>query len=86
MSEPWREERNGSIFVRVKAVPGARQTVVVGTLGDRLKIRVSAPPEGGKANDAIRSVLAKYLGCTPRDLELISGASSAEKVFGLLRR
>ena len=52
MSEPWREERNGRVFVRVKAVPGARQNAVTGTLGDRLKIRVSAPPEGGKANDA----------------------------------
>ena len=86
MSEPWREERNGRVFVRVKAVPGARHNAVTGTLGDRLKIRVSAPPEGGKANDAIRAMLATYLGCKPRELELVGGASSAEKVFELLRR
>ena len=35
--------------VRVKVVPGASRTKVVGVLGDRLKVAVAAPPEGGKA-------------------------------------
>ena len=74
------------IFVRVKAVPGAKQNTVVGEFGDRLKIRVSAPPEGGKANEAIRGLLATHLGFKPRDVELVKGVSSPEKVFRVLRR
>ena len=84
--QPWLEERDGVIFVRVKAVPGAKQNTVAGTLGESLKIRVCAPPEGGKANEAIRGLLATHLGFKPRDVELVKGASSPEKVFRVLRR
>lgn len=80
-NEAWCEERDGAWFVRVKAVPGAKQNAIAGVFGDRLKIRVAAPPEGGKANEAIRTVLAEHLGCKPRAVELVSGASSSEKVF-----
>ncbi|MDP7028862.1 MAG: DUF167 family protein [Phycisphaerales bacterium] len=40
-------------MLRVKVVPGARRDAVAGMLGDRLKIRVTAPPEAGKANAAV---------------------------------
>jgi len=66
-------------LVRVKAVPGAKRDEVAGRLGDRLKIRVSAPPEGGKANSAIAALLAKALGVKERDAEVVQGFSSAEK-------
>jgi uncharacterized protein len=47
--------------LRLKIVPGARQTSLVGALGDRLKIRVAAPPEAGKANTAVLLVLSDWL-------------------------
>jgi len=47
--------------LRLKIVPGARQTSMVGALGDRLKIRVAAPPEDGKANTAVLLVLSEWL-------------------------
>ena len=64
----------------VKAVPGASRDAIAGELGDRLKIRVSAPPEGGKANKAICSVLAKALGIKPKQISIASGATSPKKV------
>ena len=70
----------GGVAIRLKAVPGARRDEIVGVLGDRLKVRVSAPPEGGKANKAICSLLAGALGATTRDVEIVSGHRSAEKV------
>lgn len=70
----------GGATIRVKAVPGASRNQIAGVLGDRLKVRVAAPPEGGKANAAILALLAKELGVKPAQLELISGETGAEKV------
>jgi uncharacterized protein (TIGR00251 family) len=75
------DDPNGGALVRVKAVPGASRDAIAGVLGDRLKVRVSAPAEGGKANRAICAVLARALGARERDVEVASGAASAEKVL-----
>ena len=73
-------EPSGSILIRLKAVPGAKRDQVSGVLGDRLKVRVSAPPEGGKANKAICALLAAALGIKPRDVEIVGGQTSPEKL------
>ncbi len=68
-----------AIVIRVKAVPGARADQIVGLLGDRLKVRVAAPPEDGRANDAICQLIARTLGVAVRSVTLISGHSSPLK-------
>jgi uncharacterized protein (TIGR00251 family) len=50
-------------LIRLKAVPGASRDAVAGLLGDRLKVRITAPSEGGKANRAICRLLSKAVGC-----------------------
>ncbi len=47
----------------------------------RLRIRVTAPPADGAANAAVTKLLAKALGLPGRDVVLVSGATSREKVF-----
>ena len=71
---------DGGVTIRLKAVPGAKNDEIAGVLGDRLKVRVSAPPEGGKANGAICALLAAALGLRPRDVQICSGTSNPEKV------
>jgi uncharacterized protein YggU (UPF0235/DUF167 family) len=44
-------------IVSIKVVPGARQNCVLGKYGDAIKIQVNAPPEHGKANDAVIALL-----------------------------
>lgn len=73
------EQAGEDCVIRVKAVPGARADQVVGPLGDRLKVRVSAPPEGGKANKAITALLAKALARKPREVTIDAGHTSPEK-------
>jgi uncharacterized protein (TIGR00251 family) len=58
-------------------VPGASRSEIVGVLGDRLKLRVSAPAEGGKANRAIVTLLKDVLGV--ENVEITRGVSRSEK-------
>lgn len=74
------EQRDDDVLIWVKAVPGAARDAVAGVVGERLKIRISAPPEGGRANQAICCVLARAVGRKPRDVSIESGATSAEKI------
>jgi uncharacterized protein (TIGR00251 family) len=58
-------------------VPGASRTAIVGPLGDRLKVRVAAPPEKGAANRAVVELLRKWLGV--RGVEIVAGQGTPEK-------
>lgn len=65
--------------IDLKVVPGASRSGVAGVLGDRVKVRVAAPPQEGRANDAVRDLLADALGVRPRDVTIVSGHGSPEK-------
>ena len=76
MIEPDGED----VLIRVKAVPGASRDEIGPKVGDRLKVRVSAPPEGGRANKAICRVIAEAVGVKPRQVSIESGLSSPQKI------
>ena len=67
--------------LHVKVVPGASRNRVVGMLGDALKVQVAAVPEKGKANDAVREVLAEFFGVKIGQIQLISGQTQPRKTF-----
>ncbi len=69
------------IEIHVKVVPGASRDRIAGLLGDDLKVQVSAPPEKGKANDAVARLLAKTIGVSVKNVTLVSGPSSPHKIF-----
>ena len=71
--------RGDDVEIRVKAVPGAKRDAIAGALGDRLKVRVAQPPEGGKANEAIRELLAATTGLPLRAITLAHGESTPQK-------
>ena len=66
--------------LKVKVVPGASRTEVVGRLGEALKVRVAAPPEGGKANREVVALLAAKVGLPVSAVTVVSGQSSPAKV------
>jgi uncharacterized protein len=51
----------------------------------RLKVKVRATPEGGKANDEVRAVLAEYLAVPKGNVEVILGRSSQHKRIKIIR-
>jgi hypothetical protein len=64
----------------VRVTPHAKCSAVAGLTGDALKVCVTAPPEDGRANDALIEVLADWLGVKRRQIEIISGATNRNKV------
>ncbi|MEX0774412.1 MAG: DUF167 domain-containing protein [Phycisphaeraceae bacterium] len=73
----------GGVSMRLKVVPGASRSRIVGVLGDRLKVAVAAPPEGGKANEAVCELLAQALGVPRRDVAITEGPSRAQKTASI---
>jgi hypothetical protein len=67
------------VIISVKAVPGASRSGIVGVLGDQLKVRLSAPPEDGRANRELLELLAKACGVGRGDVEVISGHGNPQK-------
>jgi uncharacterized protein (TIGR00251 family) len=69
--------------LRLRVVPGATRPRVVGRHGNAWKVRVTAAPEGGKANEAVLALLAETLSISRREIELTSGLGSRDKVVTL---
>jgi uncharacterized protein len=72
-----------STRLRLRVAPGARTTEVVGRHGDAWKVRVAAPPEDGRANDAVLGLLAERLSLPRRSLTLVSGHTARVKIVEL---
>lgn len=66
--------------LRLRVSPGASTSGVVGRHGEAWKLRVSAPPERGRANDAVIDVLAATLDVSRRDLRLVAGEGARDKI------
>lgn len=69
--------------LRIRVSPGARTTEFVGRQGEAWKVRVAAPPERGRANDALLKLLAERLGVPRTELELVAGGSGRDKIVEL---
>jgi uncharacterized protein len=69
--------------VRLRVAPGATRAGVVGRHGDAWKVRVAAPAEGGRANDAVVRLLADALALPLMSVKLVSGHSARDKIVEL---
>lgn len=69
-------------LLNVRVTPGASRNALV-VDGDRLAVRVTAIAEGGKANAAVQKLVARAMGCSRSDLDLIRGATARDKVFSV---
>ena len=68
------------VTLKVRVQPGASRTEVLGFRGDVLRVRVAAPPERGKANDAVVALLARVLGTTKGRIQILRGYGSRDKL------
>lgn len=69
------------IIVRVHAHSSADK--VIANDDGSLRVYVRAVPEHGKANEAVRALLAKHFNCPPSNVTLVLGKTSKEKLFDI---
>jgi uncharacterized protein (TIGR00251 family) len=69
-----------STRVRFRVSPGARRSDVAGRHGEAWKVRVAAPPERGRANEALLDLLAERLELPRRSLSIVSGHGAKDKI------
>ena len=69
--------------LKLRVSPRSRRPGITGRHGDAWKVRVSAPPEGGRANEAVLELLAEALDVSRGRLALVSGHTSRDKVVVL---
>lgn len=65
----------------VHVTPKSGRDEVAGWRGGELSVKVTAPPEGGKANAAVIAVLASAFGVPKSAVRVVRGASSRHKMF-----
>ena len=69
--------------LRLRVSPGAGRSAIVGRYGDAWKVRVTAAPEVGRANDAVLRLLADVLAVPRSAVTLVSGHSARDKIVEL---
>jgi uncharacterized protein len=78
--------REGSLVLDVRVIPRSQSGKVEEQMSNgRLKVKVRAAPEAGKANDELCALLAGYLGVPKANVEVVLGRTSQNrrvKIFG----
>jgi uncharacterized protein (TIGR00251 family) len=72
-----------STRLRLRVSPGANRAGVVGRHGEAWKVRVAAPPEAGRANDAVIRLLAETLSVPRGAVKIVSGQGGRDKIVEL---
>jgi uncharacterized protein (TIGR00251 family) len=79
----WDEE---DLILHLRIQPGASRDEFAGPYGDsKYRIRITAPPVGGKANQQLIRFLSKSFGVAKSRIELLSGGSGRDKVVRIPR-
>jgi uncharacterized protein (TIGR00251 family) len=70
-----------NILLKVYLQPKSSKNEVMGLYRDGIKVKVTAPPVEGKANEALIRLLAKEFGISPSSIQIIKGLHSREKTL-----
>jgi len=80
---PWLTRTTTGWNIAVHVQPGAKRTAVAGAHGERLKIRISAPPVEGRANAAVVAFIAEQLGVPRSQVTVARGQTSRDKLIAV---
>ena len=66
--------------IKVRVQPRASKNEILDYRGDAIRVRVTAPPQGGRANEAVIALLAQALGVAKSRVSIVRGMASREKL------
>jgi uncharacterized protein (TIGR00251 family) len=72
-----------STRLRLRVSPGSSRGEIVGRYGDGWKVRVTAPPEHGRANEAVLRLVAETLAVPREAVTIVSGHGARDKIVEL---
>lgn len=81
MAELRIREQDGAVTFEVRVAPRASRNRVVGVQDGALKVALTAPPVDGAANDGLRKLLAKALGVSKSQVEIVRGDRARVKLL-----
>jgi hypothetical protein len=79
------QQDGDGVTFSVKVHPKARRERISGTVGDSLKVQLTAPPVEGKANQACIRFFAEFLKVSRSSITIAAGVSSRKKVIRVAR-
>jgi uncharacterized protein (TIGR00251 family) len=79
--DSWITVREHGVELSVRVVPGATRDGPAGFYGDRLKLRVAAPPVGNAANDSLVRLVARAARVPPSRVRIVLGERGRSKVI-----
>ncbi len=79
MQIPFRKTKGG-ITVEVKVEPRSSRKGIAGVMDNLLKVKLTAPPVGGEANEQLIEVISEATGVRKSEIRIIRGHSSKKKV------
>jgi len=71
------------IKLLVKITPGSSKSEIMDVREGRLRIKIAAAPEGGRANEALIAFLSEKTNCPKNQIKIISGEKSRLKTLTL---
>ena len=75
----WLRESKKGLTFDIQVIPHASRAEIAGVQEGAFKVKVTAPPVEGAANEACIKLLARELGLKKSQMEISSGAKSRKK-------
>ena len=69
--------------IQIRAIPNGKRTEVAGRYGEAWKVRVTAAPEKGRANEQLVRLLSEVLGVPRGAIEVVRGHGARDKVMAI---
>ncbi|MEJ2696554.1 MAG: DUF167 domain-containing protein [Candidatus Sulfobium sp.] len=80
MEIPFRKTHNG-IRIEVKVEPRSSRKGISGVMGDVVKVKLTAPPVEGAANEQLIEVIAEATGARKSSISIVRGLSGKRKIL-----
>ena len=78
-----KEPQSQTVTLSIRVTPRAKRNTVTKMKDGSVKVYVTAPPEDGRANEAVVETIAEWLGVKRRQVTIVSGATSRNKLVRL---